>query len=242
MMPKPPRPWTVAPHGPVEEIDENLWGVVSVVPDFPKGTGMDRRMSIVRLGDGRLVFHNAVPLDEPTLAKVKAWGKPAILIIPMHLHAIDAHAFREKLGVAVYTSKTVIDKVRALVTVEGALEDVPADPALRCEPLAGTKFGEAAWVVKSGPRASLLFCDAIHNSRPGTGFNGFMFKLLGFTGPDVRTPAFFKLRAVSDKAALKRDILRLADTPGLARVVPSHGDLVSADATAKLRAAANQYL
>jgi len=241
-MAKPPRPWTVVPHRPVEEIDENLWGVVSAVPDFPKGTGMDRRMSIVRLGDGRLVFHNAVPIDDATLAKVKAWGNPAILIVPMHLHAIDAHAFREKLGVAVYTSKTVIDKVRALVPVEGTVEEAPLDASLRPEPLAGTRFGEAAWVVQSGPRASLLFCDAIHNSRPGTGMNGFMFKIMGFTGPDVRTPPFFKLRAVTDKAALRRDVLRLAETPGLARVVPSHGDLVSADAASALRAAANRYL
>src|SRR5262249_4061537 len=139
-MSKPPRPWTGMAHGPIEEIDENLWGVVSAVPDFPKGTGMDRRMSIIRLGDGRLVFHNAVPLDDAALAKVNAWGKPSILIVPMHLHAIDAHAFQEKLGVAVYTSKTVVDKVRALVPVEGTLDEVPADPALRCEPLGGTRF------------------------------------------------------------------------------------------------------
>jgi hypothetical protein len=230
------------PHGPIEEIDENLWGVVSAVPDFPKGTGMGRRMSIIRLGDGRLVFHNAVPLDDAALAKVTAWGRPSILIIPMHLHAIDAHAFRDKLGVAVYTSRTVVEKVRALVAVDGTLEELPGDPALRCEPLGGTRFGEAAWVVQSGPRASLLFCDAVHNSRSGVGFNGFMFKLLGFTGPDVRTPPFFKLRAVSDRAALKRDLLRLADTPGLARLVPSHGDLVTNDAAATLRATANRYL
>jgi len=237
-----PRPWIVTPHGPIEEIDENLWGVVSPVPAFPKGTGMDRRMSIVKLSDGRLVFHNAVPLDDATLAKVAAWGKPAILIVPMHLHAMDARAFREKLGVVVYTSKATVDKVREIVEVAGTLEDMPADPALRCEPLAGTRFGEAAWVVQSGPRAGLLFCDAIHNSRPGTGFNAFMFKIMGFTGPDVRTPPFFKLRAVTDKPALKRDILRLADTPGLAHIVPSHGHVVSAEPASVLRAAANKYL
>ena len=60
------------------------------VPDFPRGTGMDRRMSIIRLGDGRLVFHNAIPLDDHALAQVIAWGKPSILIVPMHLHATDA--------------------------------------------------------------------------------------------------------------------------------------------------------
>src|SRR5262245_26153607 len=111
-MGKPPRPWIVVPHRPLENIDENLWGVVGKVPDFPEGTGMDRRMTIVRLGDGRLVFHNAVPVDDATLAKVTALGKPSILIVPMHLHAIDAAAFREKLGLQVFTSKTMIDKVR----------------------------------------------------------------------------------------------------------------------------------
>jgi hypothetical protein len=241
-MAKPPRPWIVVKHAPVETIDENLWGVVGVVPDFPDGTGMDRRMSIVRLGDGRLVFHNAVPVDDATLAKVTAWGKPAILIVPMHLHAIDAHAFREKLGLAVFTSKTVVDKVRAILPVDGTLEDLPADPALRCEPLAGTRFGEAAFVVKSGPRASLLFCDAIQNSRPGRGFNAFMFNWMGFTGSDLKTPPFYKLRAVTDRAALKRDVLRLAETPELARIVPSHGEIVDSNASAALRTAAMKYL
>src|SRR5690349_18251015 len=154
-MAKPPRPWIVLEHSPIETIDDNLWGVVSAVPEFPKGTGMDRRMCIIRLKDGRLVFHNAIPLDDAALAKVRAWGEPSILIVPLHLHTMDAHAFREKLGLSVFTSKTVVDKVREILPVDGTLEDFPGDPTLRCEPLAGTKFGEAAWVVTSGPRTSL---------------------------------------------------------------------------------------
>src|SRR5262249_4993969 len=228
-MPKPPRPWTVIENEPIEQIDDNLWGVAGKVPDFPKGAGMDRPMSLVRLADGRLVFHNAVPVDDVALAKLRAWGEPAILLVPMHLHAIDAHAFRAKLGVKVYTSKATVDKTREIVEVDGTFEDLPADPALACRPLSGTKFGEAAWAVTTGPRASLLFCDAIQNNRPGTGFNGFMFKIMGFTGEGLKTPPFYKLRAVSDKAALKRDVLALADTPGLARIVPSHGLIVSTD-------------
>lgn len=133
--------------------------MVGAVPDFPEGTGMDRRMSIIRLADGRLVFHNAVPIDDATLAKLTAWGKPSILIVPMHLHAIDAPAFREKLGLKVFTSKT--------------------------------------------------------------------------------TPPLFKLWAVNDKAALARDLRRLADTPGLARLVPSHGLIVDVDPAAALRRVAS---
>jgi hypothetical protein len=241
-MAKLPRPWTVLPHSPLEAIDDNLWGVVSAVPGFPKGTGMDRRMTILRLGDGRLLFHSAVPIDDGTIARVKTLGKPSILIVPMHLHTLDAHAFREKLGLTVFTSKSVLDKVRAVVPVDGTFEDLPADPTLRCEPLAGTRFGEAAWLVRSGARVSAIFCDAIQNSRPGRGFGGFMFKLMGFTGADVRVPPAYKRRAVGDRAALKRDLLRLAETPGLARVVPSHGDIVDADVPATLRNAALAYL
>jgi hypothetical protein len=240
-MPKSLRPWTVLEHGPIEEIDDNLWGVVSAVPDFPKGTGMDRRMSIVRLSDGRLVFHNAIPLDDATLAKVRAWGKPAILIVPIHLHTIDAHAFREKLGLQVFTSKTVVDEVGKILPVDGTLEDVPADATLRCQTLPGTRFGEAAWIVTTGPRTSLLFCDAIQNSRPGKGFQGFMFKTMGFTGHELKTPPFYKLRAVRDRAEVKRALLRLADTPDLARIVPSHGDIVSTTAADALRTAVARY-
>lgn len=63
-------------------------------------------------------------------------------------------------------------------------------------------------------------------------------------GDDVDTSkaTVDKLRAVTDKAALKRDILRLADTPGLAHIVPSHGHVVSDEAASVLRAAANKYL
>lgn len=241
-MAKTPRPWTVTPHSAIETIDDNLWGVVSAVPGFPKHSGMDRRMAMVKLGDGRLVFHNAVPLDDAALAKVRAWGTPAILIVPMHLHAMDSHAFREKLGVKVYTSSATIDKVREIVAVDGTLEELPADASMRCAPLAGTRFGEAAWIVKSGPRASLLLCDAVQNNRPGKGFGGFMFKLMGFTGDEPRTPPLYKRRAISDRAALKADLLRLADTPDLARLVPSHGDLVTGDAAGALRKAVNTYL
>src|SRR5438270_14022793 len=106
---------------------------------------MNRRMSIVKLADGRLVFHNAVPLDDDALRQVRSWGKPSILIIPMHLHAIDAAGFREKLGLEVFTSSVTLEKVRAIVPVAGTLEALPVDSSLKCEPLSGTRFGEAAY-------------------------------------------------------------------------------------------------
>src|SRR5262249_24750990 len=83
---------------------------------------------------------------------------------------------------------------------------------------------------------------AVQNSRRGTGFNAFTFKLMGFTGPEPKVPPLYKLRAVSDKAAMKRDLLALAETPGLARVVPSHGRVMAEDAAGVLRRVAERDL
>jgi hypothetical protein len=239
-MAKAPRPYIVTRHDPIEQLDLNLWAVNGDVPGFPPGSGMGRRMSIIKLGNGRLVFHNAIPLDDRALAQVTAWGKPSILIVPMHLHTMDAASFREKLGLKVFTSKVTLNKVRAILPVDGTLEELPVDASLKCEPLAGTKFGEAAYLVKSGPRVSLVFCDAIHDSRPGKGFGGFMFRVMGFTGQEPKVPPLYRLRAVSDKKALRADLLRLAETPGLARLVPSHGLIVTNDPAGAIRRAAKK--
>src|SRR4051812_27256124 len=241
-MVKASRPYIVTRYDPVERLDENLWAVNGDVPGFPPGTGMDRRMSIVRLRDGRLVFHNAVPLNDSDLAEVTSWGTPAALIVPVHLHAIDAAAFRERLGLAVFTSRIALEQVRAIVAVDGTLEDLALDDSMQCVPLAGTRFGEAAWVVRSGPRSSLLFCDALHASRPGSGFNGFIFRVMGFTGPEPKVPPLYRLRAVTDRHALKAVLLRLARTPGLVRLVPSHGRIVTEDPAGALQRAAEQAL
>ncbi|MFL5391036.1 MAG: hypothetical protein ACJ79C_20060 [Myxococcales bacterium] len=234
------RPWTVARHDAIEKLEDNLWAVNGDVPGFSPATRFHRRMQIVKLSDGRLVFHNAVPIDDAALMQVHAWGKPAMLIIPHHLHAIDAHPFQARLGVPVFTARQAMAKVRAIVEVAGTLEDLPKDPALQCEPLAGTRFGEAAYVVRTGARASLIFCDAIMNSRPGTGFVAVVFNLLGAAGPEPKIPWMYRLRAIRDTAALKRDLLRLAETPGLVRVVPSHGEIVEQDPAGAIRRAVAQ--
>ncbi len=241
-MAKAPRPWIVTPHGPLEKLDDNLWALRSALPGLPRTAGFDRVMHIVRLADGRLVFHNAVPMDEPTLAELRAWGKPALLLVPHHLHAMDAHAFREKLGLQVYTGPVSVDKVRRILPVDGTFDQLPKMDELRAFPLGGTKFGEFAFILQTGPRASVLFCDAVHNNARGSGFHGFMFNLMGFAGTAPKVPPFYKLRAVSDRAQLKADLLKLAATPGLQRLVFSHGAVVSQDAPGALRAAAEAGL
>ena len=122
-MPKPARPWTVLPHGPIEKLDANLWTVAGDLPRVPvKGI---RRMSIVRRSDGSLLFFHAIPLDQKTLAEVREWGQPAVLVVPHDQHTVDARAFAEKLALRVFGPTLNEKKLRPRVDLAGTLEQRP---------------------------------------------------------------------------------------------------------------------
>lgn len=226
------RPWLVAPHGPIEKLDDNLWTVEGKVPGLP----VMRRMAIVKRSDGTLLFYHAIPLDEAALREVKAWGTPAYLVIAHDNHGIDAHPFAKHLGLKVFGPKSNVEKMRAKFDVDGALEDIPPDPAVTVRSVAGTRYDEPVVEVRSGggARTSLVFCDAFQNNRNED--TPLVFRLLGFTGPKV--PPLFRLAFTRDKAALREDLERLAGLPGLARLVPCHGAVVGSDAAGTLRRAA----
>jgi hypothetical protein len=76
--------------------------------------------------------------------------------------------------------------------------------------------------------------DVVLNVPNLPGFWGWMWKVLGFTGGPRCGPMWVK-RAVGDRKALKAHILRLADLPGLVRVVPSHGPVIEHDVARVLR-------
>jgi len=231
-MPTPPRPWTVLPHGPLEQIEENLYAVEGAVPGIP---GLRRRMAIVRRSDGGLLFFNAVPVGDETLSRIRAVGTPAMLVIPQHLHMIDAHAFRERLGVRVFAPAVTRGAIAERVAVDGSFEDLPPDPAVSVVTVAGFNTGEGLAVVQSGGRVSLVVADVVLHVPNGPGFRGLLFRLLGVTGERPKLPALVRLRVLRNPAALRAQLAELARTPGLARIVPSHGPVVDREPTRVLR-------
>jgi hypothetical protein len=231
-MAKAPRPWTVTPHGAIERLEENLWTVSSGVPGIP---GLRRRMSIVRRADGDLLFFNGVPVDDAALATLRALGRPAFLVVPQRFHTLDVHAFRERLGVRVLAPARDRARIGEIVAVDGAFEDLPPDPAVELVTVAGFKTGEGMAVVRSGGRTSLLVADVVLNVPNGPGLAGFLFRVLGMTGDRPSLPLPLRLRLVRDRKALRAQLEGLSRTPGLARIVPSHGAVVDRDPAGVLR-------
>ena len=219
------------PHDPIQKLEENLWAVSA---SLPRGR-INRRMSVVRLGDGRLVFHNAVPLEEAAMREVEAFGSPSALVVPNGFHRLDIHAWKQRYPqLAVVCPAPTRPRVERLVPVDGGWEALPRDPALEALPLPGTRWGEAALLVRSSARASLLFGDAVMNIPRLPGGEGLLWRLLGSSGGPRVTP-LTRLVAVRDASALAGGLAALAATPGLARLVPSHGDIVASDAPRVLR-------
>ena len=231
---KPQKPWTVSPHSPIKKIDDNLW----TVEDIMTGSPINRRMSIVKRSDGSLLFYGAIPLTDAELDEVRAWGKPAYLVVGHDHHMVDGPAFREKLGLKVYGPASRAVQIGERTTFDGGVEDIPADAAVSVETVPGARFNEPMVIVKSGDgaRVSLLFCDAIDNN-PTEGAP-LLMRLLGFTGDRPKVVFMFRTLFMSDRAALKAALMKLSDIPNLHRIIPFHGIITETNASADLKHAA----
>lgn len=228
----------VAPHSPLEQLDENLWAVEGTFPERPM---IRRRMHIVRLSSGELLFHNAVPVDDVTLAQLRALGPARYLIVPAPSHMLDVHPFRERLNLQVYCPRPIVEQVRARVPVTGTYEEFPGDPLLAFHSLEGVSTGEAVLEVRSPDRSRvhLVMCDAVLNLENAPGVTGLILRWLGFTG-GPRVGPVLKWRHVKDPKAMRAHLERLAGLPGLASVVPSHGAVIRQGAGQAVREAASR--
>jgi hypothetical protein len=230
-----PRPWTVLPHRPLEKLQENLW---SVEADLPHGP-LKRRMGIARLRGGQLVFLNAVALDAAAMQDIERWGEPAFVIAGNGYHRIDLGAYKVRYPrLRVLASPPARKRVAAIAPVDGWLDLLPRDPGVAVEAVAGTKMGDVVCTARAGERASLCFPgDVLMNMQPARGFPGLLLRLLGFIG-ELRVPRLIRWIGIKDSGALKAELLRLADTPGLQHVFTCHGPVVSVNPSGALRRAA----
>src|SRR5258706_6549816 len=93
-MPQPFSEWKVLPHGKLTAIEDNM---LTVVGEIPMAVGdMERRMTVVRLRDGRLVVFSAVALDEEEMRALEEFGAPAFLIVPNDPHRLDSKIWKDR--------------------------------------------------------------------------------------------------------------------------------------------------
>ncbi len=192
--------WRVLRHGPIERLEPNLWSVTGTL----QGMSLKRVMTVVRLGDGRVVIHSAIALDEPAMAEIEAWGKPAVLLVPNAYHRLDAPAYLSRYpDLKVYCPRGSRAKVEEVVRVDGDYDDLVGDASMTLEHLDGVRKVEGVVTVRSNSGSTLVFNDAVFNMPHGRGVPGFIFRhITGSTG-GPRVTRLFRVMAVKDKAAFR---------------------------------------
>lgn len=218
--------WTVLPHKPIQRLGDNLWRVSARMAN-----GVQRCMVVARLDDGRLIVHNPIALDEPSMAELEAWGEVAAIVSPNALHRQDTFIWKQRYPKArLYAPRGARKAVDKASPTDGDLDEVPRDDRVRCEHLAGTRDREGVLVVHSDTGCSITFCDCLFNLPPASGIRGFVFAPTGV--PAMPRVAWWIL--ASKPATLREHLNRLADE-GPVRLIPGHGGVVTEDAAAVLR-------
>jgi hypothetical protein len=237
-MTKPLETWTVLPHGKLSALDDNLLTVVGELPmplgDFP------RRMTVVRLQDGRLVIFSAIALAELEMQALEAFGTPAYLIVPSDIHRLDAKVWKGRYpALRVIAPKGARARVEEVVPVDSTHVEF-GDSRVRYVTVPGTDATEAALVVETSSGTTLVINDLIWNVANRRGLGGFLFRVLGFTGPEPRIASVVERHKIKDKAALRSQLEAWARLDRLNRILVSHGAIIERDPPKLLRELAHE--
>src|SRR5262245_38215599 len=116
-----PKEWAVLEHGPIDVLAPNLWRVEGVLNRSNR-----RVMVLARLKDGRIVMHNAIALDEPSMARIDAWGDVAAILVPNGFHRRDAFIMHARYPKAkVYAPRGAIAAASKATACAGSYADAP---------------------------------------------------------------------------------------------------------------------
>lgn len=220
------REWVVQPHGPVEMLDEGLATVAGEIV-MPLGR-FPRRMTIVALPRGRSIVWSGIPLNESAMRDVEDIGVPKYLVIPGIAHRLDAAAWKAR-----YPKIEVLCPPGAYQAVQEAVPiDHTSDPfrnqAVTFEVAPGVGEMEGVLTVRRGDTVTFVLNDLLANVRHPHGIGAkIMARLFGFGVRRPQMPRVGRKMFVKDEQALAGAFHRWSEIPGLARVIVSHGDVIT---------------
>jgi len=232
-MPQPFEHWKVLPHGKLVAMGSDILTVTGDIP-MPLAK-FQRRMTVVRLQDSRLVIFSAIALDEAEMHGLENYGTPAFLIVPNDKHRLDAKIWKDRYpAIQVVAPAGARENIEKAVAVDATHVDF-GDPNVTLITVPGTAKQEFALEVRRADGATLVVNDIIGNIRDASGFGGWILRMMGFAGNEPHVPLPVKFALVKDKAAVARQLRQWAELPRLKRVLVSHGAPIEIEPRAALR-------
>jgi len=226
-MTKPYEDWHVLPHGELTEVDDGILTVVGHI-HMPL-IDLQRRMTVVRLRDSRLVIWSAIALDDTQMHRLETFGRPAFMIVPNDHHRLDAKAWKKRYPqLKVVAPEGAREKVGEMVPVDTTAPDF-GDPDVQFITIPGTREREAALIVRRPSGTTLVLNDLVGNIRGKSGIDGWLLKLAGFAGDQAQITKPVKLAMVKDSNAVRGQLLQWTQVESLKRIIVSHGEPIEAN-------------
>jgi hypothetical protein len=213
--------WKVLPHGPLETLVPGLWIVTGSLPNM----ALPRNMVLFRLADGRLVVHSPVCVDDATLARIRALGEIALLLVPNEGHRLDVTAWKRRFPDApVIAPRNARKKVEQVVPVEAHCEEVLPPVGVSCHAPPGFKDAyELIYDVPVEGGRALVVNDVLANGQKLPGFQGLLLGALGVPGGGVGRPRIVSFFFGKDRGAFKPFLEGLAARSDVVALTVSHG-------------------
>ena len=187
---------------------------------------LERRMTVIRLKDGRLVIFSAIALDEPHMRELEDFGTPAFLVVPNHYHRQDALIWKQRYPELVVVAPSgARAHVEEVVPVDTTSPDF-GDDSVRFVEVPGTAGCEGALEVREGERVTLVLNDIVGNLPKN---HGFVLRVLGFATDKPRVPRLAKRVLVKDVQAFRAQLEAWAEQH-VERILVSHGQPILAAA------------
>ncbi|MCA9693426.1 MAG: DUF4336 domain-containing protein [Myxococcales bacterium] len=210
---------------------------------MPGGVRFPLRMVVVRLPGGGLLLHSPIAIDDALAAALAQLGEVTAIVAPNCLHHLYLAAAKERYADApMFGAPGLADK-RGDLKFDAVLEPpAPADwgGAIELLPIAGApKVGEVALLHR--PSRSLLVTDLVFHLRaPENLRTALLLRIMGAHGRLASSRAW-RWMLVRDRAAFRESLRELLRSD-FDRLIPSHGEVVDADARAALGSALGSWL
>ncbi|HEV8245565.1 MAG TPA: hypothetical protein VGP93_07345, partial [Polyangiaceae bacterium] len=168
-----------------------------------------------------------------------AFGKPRILVVPNGFHRQDAPIYKKRYpDLKVVCPAGARKRVEKVIATDSALEEAGGDDTVSLLNIDGMKNSEGVLSIRSGDKVSLAFADFLLNMPESAGLIGFFLSPTG--RPSV--PRVVRWLGIKNKKAVASHLERLAETPGLTRVLVGHGQTISTAPAEALKSAAKELL
>ncbi len=216
-----------------EYVPGRIW-----LKDYPVRYGwmdLGARMTVIRLGDGRLLIHSPCEIDAGLKAEIEALGPVAFILAPGDYHHLHIPSCQRAFPGAATHICPGIEKKRPDLAFDSLLGDAP-DPGWAADldqvPLLTARFiREVAFFHL--PSRTLILVDLIENYGDDTVQAGgwwlrfwwkFVFRMWNRPKPAPEYQLGWK-----DKPAARESLERILEWD-FDRIIIAHGDLIEKDA------------